>query len=131
MKSLLVSLFVLVSSSVFSCTINEDRIQDDVFENARDLFDLTDETTIAMVEHINENTVPQKTAAAFLALQTEDRFFDRPVNPKTQPCPDRIVRIYRFYGQDEFRKCNGFMKSEVMGGVHEVLYRNCGSRSSK
>lgn len=120
-------LLILFSLPSFACTINEDRVQDDVFENARDLFSIDEESTIVMVDAIKTKGVGPDANVAFLELLTEDKFFDRPMPKDAKPCPDRIVRVYRYYGQDKYRRCNGFLKSEILGGVHEVIYRNCGS----
>lgn len=107
MKAVLFSC-LFYSTISWSCTMDEKRIHQDVEVNSR-LFSDFDDSIVMRLEQI-----------------LEDRFFDRPRKSKEQ-CPDRVIRLYRFYGQDGLRFCHGVIRAEVRGLTYEVLYRNCGA----
>ena len=124
---LLLTVVVFPLSAQSACIIDEETIRNRLFNNTRSLFELDENTTITMVNRIDSKDLEEDASIAMLQLLSEDRFFDRTPGPDEEnTCPDRINRVYRVYTQDQYRKCNGVVKAEIMGGVHEVLYRNCG-----
>ena len=126
MKYLLFSL--LVFNSAWACELNEEKIRDDLFTNVRDLFDLSDETVISLGTGLDLDKLEKQADVAFLELLSEDRFFDQAPKSK-ETCPDRINRVFRFFSQDRFRRCNGILKAEVRQGAYDILYLNCGPHS--
>jgi hypothetical protein len=124
----LLLLGLILSMSAWSaCIIDEETTRNRLFNNTRSLFELDENTTITLVNRINAKDLEENANIAFLQLLSEDRFFDRTPGPDEEnTCPDRINRVYRVYTQDPYRECNGVLKAEIMRGVHEVLYRNCG-----
>lgn len=124
--SLLLISLLLPLSSWGACVLDEESIRNDLFSNVRSLFELSDDTLISKVDRIKVKDLEEDANVAMLQPLSEDRFFDNPRPKVKNPCPDRIIRVYRFYSQDTFRKCNGVMKTEVLEGTYDVLYRNCG-----
>jgi hypothetical protein len=124
--SLLLISLLLPLSSWGACVLDEESIRNDLFTNVRSLFELSDDTLISKVDRIKVKDLEEDANVAMLQPLSEDRFFDSPRPKVKNPCPDRIIRVYRFYSQDTFRKCNGVMKTEVLEGTYVVLYRNCG-----
>jgi hypothetical protein len=117
--------FMTLFRSTAACTLNDTRIQNDLFINVRDLFDLGDSRPIALVDSIEKEEIKPQVPVAFLELLSEDKFYDQQQKKKDQPCPDRVIRNYLYFGQDEFAKCNALLSVDIIQGLYKVLYKNC------
>jgi hypothetical protein len=117
--------FIILFRSTAACTLNDTRIQNDLFTHVRDLFDLGDSRPIAQVNSIEKEEIKPQVPVAFLELLSEDKFYDQRQKKKNQPCPDRVIRNYLYFGQDEYVKCNAILSVEIIQGIYRVLYKNC------
>lgn len=107
------------------CFPKEGELQKQLVVQVRGLYGLDAEREVQLVEKITDDSIPKKEEVALLEFISEDRLFNQPRSDG--PCPDRIIRLYKVYTHDEFRRCNGILRAEVMSGVYDLLYSNCGT----